>query len=456
MVFKAVPSSLCESGFTWFVEYPLERPDAMATSIYRPLPNDNDTFRLILIHPAADPNEKIEVSLVVTELNDRPDYEALSYVWGPHPSNSIVTVKGQELSIRTSLYEFLAVLRDETHGRLVYADAICINQADSREKESQVQMMGRIFQGARLVLSYLGPGDDGTDAVLRGSSKVRTDDYTITKEDNSEGERGFWREGIFEEAEFDILKPAMVDLVNRDYWKRAWIIQECLIAEEVHLYCGHMSTPWEKFLNMYMLLIDKEPKAKVYTWGYTKPEWTTITRFDHIAGQRSRREKFPCHLADIVTYFNAAESADPRDMVYAFLGLMKESNPDHPRRLMADYTISPVELYFLAGHAYIYSPDSGRPHRILFGLIGMLGLTAGEVLQAICELIDPDELVSPVDWITGHLTDEEKNGRVFRDERRPEEVPYMECFERDFSTLIGLLRERKRRQEGFAEKAAAH
>lgn len=417
----------------------------MRMAVYEPLEKDHDTFRLIQIHPACDPEKKVEVDLFTARLSDNPVYEALSYVWGPPPNDRPVTVSGGQVRVRSSLDEFLQVVRHETKARLVYADAICINQDDDREKESQVQMMGSIFQNAKAVLSYLGPGDADTDALLRGSSHVRVEDYIITEKDNSEGERGHWKEGIFDEAELGIFKPVMLHLVNYEYWKRAWIIQECLTAKEVYLYCGRTYTSWDRFLNMYMFLIGKEPKARVYTWGYIKDEWTSITRFDHIAGQRARRDKFPCHLADIVTYFNSAQSVDPRDMVYAFLGLIKESHPSHPRRLLADYTISPTDLYFLAGHAYIFSPESGRPHRVLFGLKGMLHLTTDEVLHAVYELIDPDGLVSPIDWIVGNLTDEVKKERKFRQKPRPENTPYMECFEKDFTTLTALVREKNAR-----------
>jgi hypothetical protein len=417
----------------------------LTMSVYKPLEKDHDAFRLIQIHPARDSEEKVQVDLVTARLSDNPVYEALSYVWGPPPNDRPVAVNGGEVRVRSSLDEFLRVVRHETEARLVYADAICINQDDDREKESQVQIMGSIFQNAQAVLSYLGPGDADTDALLRASAKVRAEDYIITKKVNSEAEGGHWKEGIFDEAKLEIFKPAMLHLVNYEYWKRAWIIQECLTAKEVYLYFGRTCTSWEEFLNMYMFLINKEPKARVYTWGYIKDEWTSITRFDHIAGQRARRDKFPCHLADIVTYFNSAQSVDPRDMVYAFLGLIKESHPSHPRRLLADYTISPTDLYFLAGHAYIFSPESGRPHRVLFGLKAMLHLTTDEVLHAVCELIDPDGLVSPIDWIVGNLTDEVKEDRKFRQKPRPENTPYMECFEKDFTTLTTLLREKNAR-----------
>lgn len=419
----------------------------MATSIYEPLENDDDSFRLIRIHLASSSQTPIQADLVIAKLSKKPDYEALSYVWGPPPNECHVNVNGKGISIRANLDDFLRVLRGTgTEPRLVYADAICINQADNSEKEFQVQMMGKIYENATAVLSYLGPGDDDTDALFRASTRVKVEDYTIIRKDNSQGERGVWKEGIFEESELDIFKPTMHSLVNRDYWKRAWIVQECLLANEVYVYCGSSSASWEGFLHMYMFLIDKEPVAKTYSWGYIKPEWTTITRFDHIAGQRARKDKYPVHIADVVTYFNTTECMDPRDKVFAFLGLMKESEAGHPRRLVADYSMTPTELFFLACHAYIFSPDSGRPHRIIPSLQGMLGLTAKDLLDAVCELIDPDELVSSVDWIVGHLGDL-KDGRVFRTERRPENTPYMECFERDFSTLTRLQNERRARME---------
>ncbi|KAH7026628.1 heterokaryon incompatibility protein-domain-containing protein [Microdochium trichocladiopsis] len=86
-------------------------------------------------------------------------FEALSYVWGSDakPHNLISSSGGGALLPMTaSLHGFLVRLRYSDRQRLVWADGICINQNDTREKEQQVGLMARIYRSASRVVADLG------------------------------------------------------------------------------------------------------------------------------------------------------------------------------------------------------------------------------------------------------------------------------------------------------------
>src|SRR5271170_3105332 len=71
-----------------------------------------------------------------------PEYTALSYVWGDEKIRSTIEINGQMTSITTNLDTALRNLwQKQGEGVSVWADAICINQADDKEKASQVCMM---------------------------------------------------------------------------------------------------------------------------------------------------------------------------------------------------------------------------------------------------------------------------------------------------------------------------
>jgi hypothetical protein len=53
-------------------------------------------------------------------------------------------------------------LRLEDRKRLIWADAVCINQADDEEKSWQVRMMGDVYRNADRVLIWLGLAEDGS------------------------------------------------------------------------------------------------------------------------------------------------------------------------------------------------------------------------------------------------------------------------------------------------------
>jgi Heterokaryon incompatibility protein (HET) len=58
--------------------------------------------------------------------------------------------------VTTSLESALTHLRHLSQARLIWADAIYINQADDMEKTSQVNLMGHIYHSAEQWLIWLG------------------------------------------------------------------------------------------------------------------------------------------------------------------------------------------------------------------------------------------------------------------------------------------------------------
>lgn len=89
-----------------------------------------------------------------------PCYEALSYVWGKEMSPQKLLVNGKALPVTTNLDCALRHLRYQDRARLIWIDALCINQADITERNSEVQLMSRIYSTASAVVIWLGPGDD--------------------------------------------------------------------------------------------------------------------------------------------------------------------------------------------------------------------------------------------------------------------------------------------------------
>ena len=123
----------------------------------------------------------LRCELKVVSLDDNPLYHALSYVWGTPPGREDVICNGSQVSVSWNLYRFLSFLckqslqhnlpsgvgkpsnepnKDELHPvwkqEYWWVDAICINQEDISERDSQVRMMGDIFGNARRTLIWLG------------------------------------------------------------------------------------------------------------------------------------------------------------------------------------------------------------------------------------------------------------------------------------------------------------
>lgn len=115
--------------------------------------------------------------LVHTALGQPVEFDALSYCWGAVTPRAEVFCDGRRISIGPNLFSALRALRHGTRPRVVWVDAICINQVDLDEKKIQVPLMGQIYSKAAAVQIWLG---DDTPArtletalsILRGLSRL--------------------------------------------------------------------------------------------------------------------------------------------------------------------------------------------------------------------------------------------------------------------------------------------
>ncbi|TKA83542.1 hypothetical protein B0A55_00489 [Friedmanniomyces simplex] len=100
-------------------------------------------------------------------------YTALSYVWGTSCCNSTITIDGQAKHITDALLVALQHLRHPTISVMLWIDQICIDQEDMKDKESQIKLMGAIYQRAWNTVIWLGPEQDrGACRALHGMYEV--------------------------------------------------------------------------------------------------------------------------------------------------------------------------------------------------------------------------------------------------------------------------------------------
>jgi heterokaryon incompatibility protein (HET) len=129
-----------------------------------------DSMRLLRLLPNEDKNVVIECRLFdyVLPHSDTENhiYEALSYVWGGSNKDFSISLNGCNFGVTANLHAALARLRNRYLERVVWIDAICINQEDIKEREHQIRYMARIFGKARCVIVWLGEADEGSDQVI--------------------------------------------------------------------------------------------------------------------------------------------------------------------------------------------------------------------------------------------------------------------------------------------------
>ncbi|KAF3484329.1 uncharacterized protein GIQ15_03653 [Arthroderma uncinatum] len=87
-----------------------------------------------------------------------PSFEALSYTWGAQskPVNIQIGSCQERLSVTPNLATALPFLRLSDRDRLVWIDAVCIDQSNLQERGVQVQLMAEIFRQAAQVVCWVG------------------------------------------------------------------------------------------------------------------------------------------------------------------------------------------------------------------------------------------------------------------------------------------------------------
>ncbi|KAE9374876.1 HET-domain-containing protein, partial [Stipitochalara longipes BDJ] len=168
-------------------------------------------IRLLHLQPGGQ-EDPIECDLIHSGQHTE-SYEALSYMWGPPSPCQAITVNGVACSVRQNLFAALQSLRNRREMRVLWVDALCINQDNIPERSAQVAMMSRIYRAAAKVLVWLGPASIDSHIAFEYVDECRRWIQANLRV----------CEMISEEQEI-----AFMSILERDYWRRVWIIQEIL------------------------------------------------------------------------------------------------------------------------------------------------------------------------------------------------------------------------------------
>ncbi|KAF2498158.1 HET-domain-containing protein, partial [Lophium mytilinum] len=313
---------------------------------YEPL--SSGEYRVLILFPASW-SQQLLCALVSGPPHSLPKYEAVSYTWGQpdrtHPvlcNNATKTLNGpDDLDIDTSLRferviyvtENLKTLlhrfRHENESRYLWIDSICINQNDLSERAAQVQMMMTIYHLSQRVNIWLGEEDEYTEPA------------------------------------FGLLGHL---LLRRPWFKRLWVIQEVVVSKQATVICGNRSVDWNHLFDACQVLEKRDlffddvlgrPYISVISMGILRLAY-------HVLHSTVENEDAPSTLAlpEVILRTMNAESSDPRDKVYALLGMIREQDRQN---LRPDYTKSVRDVYIqMARQLCLFN---GKPCFTFIGII---------------------------------------------------------------------------------------
>jgi hypothetical protein len=174
---------------------------------YSPLSDRLNNIRLLRLLPAETEDADIRAELLEYSLaasrKTRHSYEALSYVWGDVDPPQSVFIGNDHLDVTPNLHAALLQLRDTDFPRIIWIDAICINQGDTHEKEIQIQSMAKIYSMAKRVVVWLGEAADDSDEAL---AAIRTAGIKPTRFSAEEE-----------------IPQSITSLLQRPWFKRVWV-----------------------------------------------------------------------------------------------------------------------------------------------------------------------------------------------------------------------------------------
>lgn len=414
------PAQMCKQYADWR-RYIHEVGHSRTTSRfnYRQLSNDH-AIRLLTVLPG-ERSDVLSCALSEVDIREQPTYTALSYVWAVWTTRNLllmigfvlvivfpelcfifitiflpetlskfcstvgtifgrwtqaqrmvdalrewcmseglhlVLCNGGHLYVRKNLYEFLLQARERRDNTRYWIDAISINQDDVFERSQQVTMMTAIYSSAERVIAWLGT----CPSLLHSPDIIGRAHLSLEQSHLDEP-------ALLLVTPADALRAfARYYLVSLGYFTRTWIIQECTIPKELVFMIGPFSLSSEHMLEAARLAntgpIASDAIGILNLFGCSTP--TTVLAI--LRGREDFRKKGTWSLSDYVAAATGHVASDPRDMIYAGLGLVSlvehhpvratihvpDKNQQHVLQLRPDYTLATADVFVACGLSLLH------------------------------------------------------------------------------------------------------
>jgi hypothetical protein len=269
----------------------------------------------------------------------------------------------------------LRYLRKENSNRVLWVDAICINQKDKKERGHQVGMMRNVYSKATEVLVWLGESSKEMttpDPVAQSIATEQQNTTTVSRliletvveqeqnNGNSTSVNG-WSSlnrgsipvshlflyylsqmviemsriessgqdpkssPLYQELQSQIYESSTSgrltdfyrgfrNIIERRWWSRLWVVQEVVLARSATLICSNRVVKYDDFFKWHEILSkDSTPKADL--------AWNLLTRaLRHLQAVANAQAEQPKPLA-VLRWARSLSASDPRDMIFGLLGL---------------------------------------------------------------------------------------------------------------------------------------
>jgi hypothetical protein len=243
-------------------------PDGLSTFHYTLL-QDSRSFRLAKLCESS-PETPVSLEISIHSLDNPPEYQVLSYVWGPpyqephapnfentNPASEEIICNGKLFWVFPNLRDALAMLPRTSLQGFIWIDALCIDQASNEEKSSQVTLMGEIYGLASVVVIWLGPATSESKVLQWAITELSH--ALVTALDRNPQQMSSITSPL-DVRLYSLLDVGDAALVQKKlkhfvtfvqslrYFRRTRVMQEVALARRVRTFCG------PDYLNLFDLL----------------------------------------------------------------------------------------------------------------------------------------------------------------------------------------------------------
>ena len=313
------------------------------------------------------------VELTQHKIEDCPPYIALSYTWGPSQSTRTISLNEHSMEIRENLYFFLKHARcdaDAPGREMLYdanlieiesdlryllpnfgtlghfwVDALCIDQNNIPERNSQVSRMKDIYERARKVLVWLGPADADSDLALDVVEHLSS----VARKAKEVSATTPVDEAMFSRADGKAIDDkswtAVGRLLHRPWFQRAWIVQEISTPNSrqypTAVWCGHRRIDWDSLYQanycLYQAMLQKD-YIKFGLIGNGNLYYLMELKYT----RQNPSANGPLDLLRLLSTAYLFDATDPRDNIYSILAIATDGNHED---IQPDYSRPVEEVY---------------------------------------------------------------------------------------------------------------
>ncbi|MCJ1403966.1 hypothetical protein MMC11_007189 [Xylographa trunciseda] len=301
--------------------------------------------------------DRICCKVHTVDLNDLPraateggrpmSFEALSYTWDAQALQEYVWCDNKVLPVTRNLYTAMQQLRKPSTSRLMWVDAICINQVDVAERSRQVALMRVIYHRAVRVIAWLGPDDQFTQKAFCLIQSIFTN--TVSADGNFKADAGtIWNQHAMERMGLPRFPSseweALARLFERPYFRRLWVVQELVVSSEATTWCGPFSVQWAHIEYVAKLVLSSGwLRAFQEVYG-VKVRPSFVQTIGNCKIHFHETQGGPgMGLANLLCSTRRFQTTDPRDKIIALIGLTRDAKKYEAT--MTDYSKSIADLY---------------------------------------------------------------------------------------------------------------